>query len=346
MAESFPPTGRGADSMEDQAEAEGLFDGGESIVRSAIIPEELAGKRLDQAAAVLFPEFSRSRLKTWIESGALTLAGAAAEPKRKVQAGDALVLEAELEPVIPVQSEPIPVTLRYEDEALFVIDKPAGLVVHPGAGNPSGTLQNALLHLDPALAAVPRAGLIHRLDKDTSGLLIVARTLEAQHVLAARLARRDIHRIYAGICQGVLTGGGTIDAPIGRHPRDRVRMTITERGRTAVTRFTVRERFRAHTFVELALETGRTHQIRVHMASVRSPLVGDPLYGGRPRFPRQPTERLRVELEGFRRQALHAARLEFEHPVTGELVRVESPLPEDLERLLDALRDDLRVSAE
>jgi len=334
--------GSGRDDWDD-------FDGEpmpvESVSRRAVVPGELAGRRLDQAAAALFPEFSRSRLKTWIESGAITVSGECAEPKRKVREGDELVLEAELEAEVELVSEPIPLVVRYADDALYVIDKPAGLVVHPGAGNPRGTLQNALLHLDSALAALPRAGLIHRLDKDTSGLLIVARTLHAQHVLAKRLERREIHRTYAAVCQGVLTGGGTVDAPIGRHPRNRLKMAIVEHGRPAVTRYSVRERFRAHTYVHVALETGRTHQIRVHMASIGAPLVGDPLYGGRPRFPRQPTERLRKELEGFRRQALHAMRLELEHPVSGRPLEIESPLPEDLERLLDALREDARMNA-
>ncbi len=327
------------------SDSDGTAITAEPVSRRAIVPGELAGRRLDQAAAALFPEFSRSRLKTWIESGEITLGGAPAEPKRKVREGEELVLEAELEAAVELESEPIPLVVQYADDALYVIDKPAGLVVHPGAGNPSGTLQNALLHLDPALATLPRAGLIHRLDKDTSGLLIVARTHEAQHVLAKRLERREIHRTYAAVCQGVLTGGGTVDAPIGRHPRNRLKMAVTERGRPAVTRYTVRERFRAHTHIRVALETGRTHQIRVHMASLGAPLVGDPLYGGRPKFPRRPTERLRKELEGFRRQALHAMRLELEHPVTGQPLEIGSPLPEDLERLLDALREDARLAA-
>jgi len=318
----------------------------ETVSRRVVVPPELAGRRFDQAAAALLPEFSRSRLKAWIDSGEMTLGGERVEPKRKVRGGEEIVLEAELEAAVPLASEPIPVTVRYSDDALLIVDKPAGLVVHPGAGNPSGTLQNALLHLDPSLATLPRAGLIHRLDKDTSGLLIVARTLEAQHRLAARLERREIHRTYRAVCQGVLTGGGTIDAPIGRHPRDRLRMAIVEGGRPAVTRYRIVERFRAHTFVELKLETGRTHQIRVHMASLRTPIVGDPLYGGRPRFPRQPTARLRAELERFPRQALHAVRLELEHPLTDERIVVESPLPADIEALLAALREDAAAAAE
>ncbi|HEX7080752.1 MAG TPA: 23S rRNA pseudouridine(1911/1915/1917) synthase RluD [Gammaproteobacteria bacterium] len=321
-------------------------DGGADVVfRRAVIPPELAGKRLDQAAAALIPEFSRSRLKAWIDAGCITLAGEPAEAKRKVRAGDELVLAAELEAAVPVRPEPIPLTVVYEDPALLVVDKPAGLIVHPGAGNPSGTLQNALLHLDPALAALPRAGLVHRLDKDTSGLLLVARTLEAQAALAARLERREIRRTYVAVCQGVLTGGGVVDAPIGRHPRDRLKQAVTGRGRAARTHYRVLERFRAHTSIEVELETGRTHQIRVHMAHLRAPLVGDPLYGGRPRFPPQPTEGLRALLETFGRQALHAARLALRHPGTGEPLSFESALPADMEALLAALRADAAAAA-
>src|SRR5690606_1236770 len=266
----------------------------------------------------LLPEFSRSRLKTWIDSGAMTLDGQSVEAKHKIRGGETIVLRAQLEAAVPLESEPIPLTVRYSDDALLVVDKPAGLVVHPRAGNPPGTLQTALLHLEPKLAALPRAGIVHRLDKDTTGLLIVARTLEAQHRLAAQLERREIQRTYRAVVQGVLTGGGTVDAPIGRHPRDRLRMAVVDGGRPAVTRYRVVERFRAHTYIEVELETGRTHQIRVHMASLRAPVVGDRLYGGRPRFPRHPTERLRAALERFPRQALHAARLELAHPLTGE----------------------------
>jgi 23S rRNA pseudouridine1911/1915/1917 synthase len=312
----------------------------ETVFRRVVVPPELAGRRLDAAAAELIPEYSRSRLKAWIEGGQITLAGRRAEAKRKVRGGEELVLEAELEPAVPVRPEPIPVTVVYEDEALLVVDKPAGLVVHPGAGNPAGTLQNALLNLDPGLAALPRAGLIHRLDKDTSGLLIVARTPPAQLALAAALERRDIARTYEAVCQGVLTGGGRVDAPIGRHPRDRLKMAVVRGGRPARTRYRILERFRAQTHIEISLETGRTHQIRVHMAHIGAPLVGDPLYGGRPRLPPHPSEALRARLQSFRRQALHAARLELEHPVTAERLTFASPLPEDLEALLSALRED------
>jgi 23S rRNA pseudouridine1911/1915/1917 synthase len=311
------------------------------VTRRVVVPEELAGRRLDQAAAELIPEYSRTRLKAWMDGGQMTIGGQPAEAKRKVRGGEELVLEAELEPAVPLQPEPIPLRVVFEDESLLVIDKPAGLVVHPGAGNPAGTLQNALLHRHPGLAALPRAGLVHRLDKDTTGLLIIARTAAAQAALTGALERRQVARTYEGVCQGVLTGGGTVDAPIGRHPRDRLKMAVIERGRPARTRYRVLERFRAHTHVEVSLDTGRTHQIRVHMAHVGAPLVGDPVYGGRPRLPRHPSEALRARLQGFRRQALHARRLELEHPISGERLSFSSPLPQDLEALLAELRADL-----
>ena len=285
-------------------------------------------------------EFSRSRLKIWIDAGQLTLDGNKTEPSRKVHGGEEVVLDAPIEPLVPVKPEPIPLTLLHEDAAVFVIDKPVGLVVHPGAGNLTGTLQNALLSLDPTLAGVPRAGIVHRLDKDTSGLLVVARTLHAHATLVAQLERREVQRRYLGVCQSVLTGGGDVDAPIGRHPRDRLKMAVTANGRIALTRYRVLERFRAHTYLQLQLATGRTHQIRVHLAHLRTPLVGDPLYGGRPRLPRAPSSELRGALQGFRRQALHASRLEFRHPDSGRQARYESPLAEDMEALLAALRDD------
>ncbi|MDH3509165.1 MAG: RluA family pseudouridine synthase, partial [Gammaproteobacteria bacterium] len=224
-------------------------------------------------------------------------------------------------------------------------DKPAGLVVHPGAGNPAGTLQNALLAHDPGLAAVPRAGIVHRLDKDTTGLLVVAKTLTAHQALVAALERREIRRTYEAICQGVMTGGGEVDAPIGRHPRERLRMAVVTRGRRAVTRYRVIERFRAQTHVRVELETGRTHQIRVHMAHIRYPLVGDPLYGGRPRLPKSPLPALVAALQQFRRQALHARSLELAHPGTGELLKVTAPLPEDFQALLGVLAADAAVES-
>jgi 23S rRNA pseudouridine1911/1915/1917 synthase len=310
------------------------------ILRRLRVPDELGGRRLDQAAATLLPEFSRSRLKSWIDAGRLTVAGRAARPRMLLKGGEELSLDAELETAVPVAPEPIEIDVVFSDEALLVVDKPGGLVVHPGAGHRAGTLQNALLNRYPELAVLPRAGLVHRLDKDTSGLLLVARTIESQTALAAALERRAIKRIYEAICQGQLTGGGTIDAPIGRHRRERTKMAVDRGGRVARTHYRVVERFRAHTHVEVQLETGRTHQIRVHMAHIRAPLLGDPVYGGRPKLPVSPSEELRLALQGFRRQALHASRLELDHPVSGQPLSFESPLPADLARLIALLRAD------
>jgi 23S rRNA pseudouridine1911/1915/1917 synthase len=310
------------------------------ISRRLTVPEDFAGRRLDQAAAALWPEFSRSRLRAWIDAGRLTLAGRDAKPRTLLKGGEELALEAELEVAVAAQPEPIPLTIVHADAALLVVDKPVGLVVHPGAGNRSGTLQNALLHRYPELAVLPRAGLVHRLDKDTSGLLLVARTLASHTALTAALERRAIKRTYQAICQGVLTGGGSIDAPIGRHRRERTKMAVVEGGREARTHYRVIERFRAHTLCEIELETGRTHQIRVHMAHIRAPLLGDPVYGGRPKLPPQASDELRVALQSFRRQALHASRLQLAHPVTGEPLSFESPLAPDFARLVAMLHAD------
>ena len=312
------------------------------IVKRLSVPSELAGRRLDQAAAQLLPEFSRSRLRAWIDAGELRVGGREAKARMLVKGGEELALEAELEAAVEARPEPIPLEVLHVDDALLVIDKPAGLVVHPGAGNRTGTLQNALLHRYPELTALPRAGLVHRLDKDTSGLLLVARTLQSHTALTAALERREIKRTYRAICQGVLTGGGTVDAPIGRHRRERTKMAVTESGRAARTRYRVVERFRAHTYCEVELETGRTHQIRVHMAHIRAPLLGDPVYGGRPKLPPAASDELRAALQGFRRQALHAARLQLRHPVTGDELAFESPVAADLEALLALLRADAK----
>jgi 23S rRNA pseudouridine1911/1915/1917 synthase len=310
------------------------------VEKRLAVPADLAGRRLDQAAAALLPEFSRSRLRAWIDSGDLTVDGRRAKPRALLKGGERLALEVELEAAVEVEPEPIPLDVVHEDDALLVIDKPAGLVVHPGAGNRAGTLQNALLNRYPELALLPRAGLVHRLDKDTSGLLLVARTLPSHTALTAALERREIKRTYRAVCQGVLTGGGSIDAPIGRHRRERTKMAIVENGRAARTHYRVIERFRAHTYCEIELETGRTHQIRVHMAHIRAPLLGDPKYGGRPKLPPAPSDELRAVLQGFRRQALHASRLRLVHPVRRSALELESPVPADIERLLAQLRAD------
>jgi 23S rRNA pseudouridine1911/1915/1917 synthase len=312
----------------------------DSVSRHATVPPEFAGQRLDRAAAEIWSDYSRSRIQQWIDSGALRLDGARVQPRHRLRGGETISVEAELEAVSEALPEPIPLEIVFEDDDLLIVDKPAGLVVHPGAGNPGGTLMNALLHHDEGLRRVPRAGLVHRLDKDTSGLLVVARTVESQLELSAMIERRRIRRVYRAVCQTALTGGGVIDAAIGRHPRDRTRMTVREGGRAARTRYRLLERFQAQSFVELELETGRTHQIRVHMAHIRAPLVGDPVYGGRPRLPPAPSEGLRRLLQDFPRQALHATSLALPHPADGRELHFESPLPEDIEDLLAALRRD------
>ena len=304
------------------------------------IPIECAGQRLDQALARLFPEYSRSRLKTWLLEGAIDVDGESPRPRDPVQGGEQVTLAAVAEISVAAAPEAIDLQVVHEDEALIVIDKPAGLVVHPGAGNAAGTLLNGLLHYAPELAELPRAGIIHRLDKDTSGLLLIARTLPAHTALVRMLADRDIKRIYLAVCNGVLTGGGKIDAPVGRHRVDRKRMTVRDDGRPAVTHYTVLERFAAHTFIQVRLETGRTHQIRVHFAHRRHALVGDPVYGGRLAVPAGASDVLIETLRGFRRQALHAARLEFEHPASGQNMRFDAAPPVDFEALLATLRED------
>ncbi len=312
-----------------------------STVRLSLrIPDEQAGQRLDQALAALLPDFSRSRLKGWIETGGVLVDGTARRPRDKVSGGEAVEVSAVLHDAGAVQPQALPLVIAHEDAHVLVIDKPAGLVVHPGAGNPDGTLQNALLARDPSLALLPRAGIVHRLDKDTSGLLIVARTLPAHTALVRMLEEREIHRGYEAVCRGVMTAGGTVDAPIDRHPTDRVRMAIRQGGREAVTHYRVLRRFRGHTQLRVQLETGRTHQIRVHLAHIGHPLVGDRVYGGRLALPKGAGEELRAALREFPRQALHAARLQLAHPVTCRPLEIASPLPADMTRLLGQLAAD------
>jgi 23S rRNA pseudouridine1911/1915/1917 synthase len=311
------------------------------------IPPELAGERLDSALARLMPAHSRTRIKGWIEAGAVQVDRRACKPRDLVEAGSRVRVQATIEEAAQplVLPEAIALRLVHEDRDVLVIDKPAGLVVHPGAGNPRHTLQNALLGFDPKLAALPRAGLIHRLDKDTSGLLVVARTPEAQTSLSRQLEARTMAREYVAACVGVMTGGGTIDEPIGRHRGDRLRMAIRVSGRPAVTHYRILERFRAHTYLSVKLETGRTHQIRLHLSHIKYPIVGDPVYGGRFGLPRGATPGLIDTLRAFRRQALHAATLGFDHPRSGKRLTLETPVPPDFEQLLAALREDARAAA-
>ncbi|MEC8936654.1 MAG: 23S rRNA pseudouridine(1911/1915/1917) synthase RluD [Pseudomonadota bacterium] len=304
------------------------------------VPASLAGARLDQAAAELFSDYSRERLKAWINAGELTVDGAKVKPKAKLHGHEVLTLNATIEEDTRFEPQDIALDIVYEDDDVIVINKAAGVVVHPAAGNPDGTLLNALLHHHPTLAEVPRAGIVHRLDKDTTGLMMVAKTLPAQTVLVEQLQARTVSRQYDAVVIGKPVAGSTIDAPIGRHPKDRKRQAVTASGKPAVTHFRVVERFRAHTHVRCQLETGRTHQIRVHMAHARYPLIGDPLYSGRAKLPPGAAGPLKEILREFPRQALHARKLSFVHPVSGETHTFQADLPDDLLMLLDYLRDD------
>jgi 23S rRNA pseudouridine1911/1915/1917 synthase len=309
---------------------------------SLALPGDLAGLRLDQALARALPQYSRARLQSWIEAGAIEVDGRKLRAKDKVLGGEQVHIEARLEADEQVSAEDMPLEVVFKDKALFVINKPPGMVVHPGAGNARHTLQNALLALDPKLAVVPRAGLVHRLDKDTSGLLVVARTPEVHTKLVAALAEREVGRHYLAICTGVMTGGGTIDEPIGRHRSLRTKMAVRSDGRASVTHYRLMKRFRAHTLASVELESGRTHQIRVHLAHIGYPVVGDPVYGGRRRLPAGASPELIAELNSFKRQALHAARLKLVHPVSGHEIEWEAPLPPDMVHLVAVLEADQR----
>jgi 23S rRNA pseudouridine1911/1915/1917 synthase len=308
------------------------------------LPPGFAGKRLDQVLAQLLPQYSRTRIQRWIEEGAVRINGLAPRARNVVVGGEAVSVEARLEDETAVAAEALPLDIVHQDASIIVIDKPAGVVVHPGAGNRDHTLQNALLAHDPDLRRVPRAGLVHRIDKDTSGLLVVARTLQAHTALVGALAAHQVEREYLALCTGAMTGGGTVDEPIGRHRTQRTRMAVRNDGRRAVTHYRIEKRYRAHTLARVRLETGRTHQIRVHLAHVGYPIVGDPVYGGRRRLPAGATASLRAALEGFRRQALHAARLSFAHPKSGKSVSYEAPIPADFSALLGALDRDLAAA--
>ncbi|MFZ2451819.1 MAG: 23S rRNA pseudouridine(1911/1915/1917) synthase RluD [Methylovulum miyakonense] len=307
---------------------------------TAEVPYEMAGMRLDQILAELFAEYSRSKLQSWIKSGRVQVNGLILKAKDKLEGGEEITLDAEAEVVITSEPENIPLDIVYEDDSLLIVNKPAGLVVHPAIGNWRGTLVNALLHHEPGLDTLPRAGIVHRIDKDTSGLLMIAKTLQAHNSLTGQLQEREIHREYLAITRGRMTAGGTVDEPIGRHPSDRLRYVVRESGKFAVTHYRVVKRFTRHTLVQVKLETGRTHQIRVHMAHIRFPLVGDQVYGGRFQMPPDCSERLENALRGFKRQALHAAKLGLVHPVTDEYMEWEQVLPDDMVELLEALADN------
>ena len=313
---------------------------------SATIPAEQTGQRLDQALSALFKDITRSRLQQWIEDGRVTLNGRTPRKRDKVKEGDAVEI---LVPP-PVDSgwkaQALPLVFVHEDNELLVINKPPGLVVHPGAGNPEGTLLNALIAHAPKLARLPRAGIVHRLDKDTSGLLVVAKTESARQNLIGQLQEHSVEREYLAIVNGVMVAGGTIEAPIGRHRTQRTRMAVSSRGKPAVSHYRVMKKYRAHTLVQVNLESGRTHQIRVHMAHLHYPVVGDPVYGGRLKIPAGSSEKLKDVLRGFRRQALHALKLSLVHPETGERVQWATSVPEDMSKLMEALAMDTKAHSD
>ena len=304
------------------------------------IPATAAGQRLDQALAAALPQYSRARLQRWIRDGAVRSGDSAVRASDRVHGGELVTVQASFEPEPTVEPEDIALQIVHEDRDLLVVNKPAGLVAHPGAGNRAHTLQNALMAHDPSLARVPRSGLVHRLDKDTSGLMVVARTPAAHTRLVAQLAAHEVHREYLALVLGLPTGGATIEQPIGRHRSQRTRMAVRSDGRDAITHYRIEERFRAHTLLRVQLETGRTHQIRVHLAHEGFPIVGDPVYGGRRRQVAGASEVLNTLLRTFARQALHARRLAFEHPINGREVTYDAPPPDDLKALFAALRTD------
>lgn len=312
----------------------------DSIQLTAQINDDLAGKRLDQAAAILFQEYSRSQLQEWIKEGNLSVDGKIKRPKDKLLGGEVLRLNATPEIQGNHAPEAIPLVIVYEDSQIMVINKPAGLVVHPAAGNPNGTLLNALLHYYPDINQLPRAGIVHRLDKDTTGLMVVAKTLTAQTHLVRQLQSREMGREYEALVQGVMTGGGIVEQPLGRHPVTRQKMAVTPQGKPAVTHYRLIKKLRAHTHIGLKLETGRTHQIRVHMAYINYPLVGDQVYGGRFRIPELCSTETSQTLSKFKRQALHARKLTLTHPKTHEELSWEVELPKDMQQLLEVLQTD------
>ena len=306
-----------------------------------IIGVEYAGKRLDQALAQIFPTYSRERLKGWIATGACLVDGKQWQGKDKVAGGESVTIDAIIAPQISWQPEKIALNIVYQDSDIIVINKPINCVVHPGNGNATNTLVNALLYYAPELELLPRAGIVHRLDKDTSGLMVVARNLTAHHSLTEQLQNKTANRTYEAIVHGVLTAGGTVDKPIGRHKQERIKMAVVDSGKPAVTHYRVITRFRGHTHIRLQLETGRTHQIRVHMAASKHNIVGDKTYGGRLKLPKQASPALITALREFPRQALHAKVLGLLHPSRGEHMQWEVDLPDDIQQLLQILQQDM-----
>jgi len=309
--------------------------------REITVPLDLEGERLDVVAATLFPEFSRNRLQYWIKQGALRFEGEVMRSRDKVCSGGLIVLEEQLDEKIDWIAQEIDIDIIMEDDSIIVVNKPAGMVVHPAAGHKVGTLVNALLHHFPRLSKIPRAGIVHRLDQDTTGLLVVAKTLVAHNSLVSQIQERAMERQYCAVCVGVMTGGGTVNQPIGRHPRYRKKMAVApERGKTAITHYRIARRFKHFSQINVQLETGRTHQIRVHMDHIRHPLVGDVMYGGKNKFIAGTSKKLIKEVNLFNRQALHAQTLSFRHPDTAQIVSFEAPIPSDLSNLLALLGEE------
>lgn len=316
----------------------------EKIHLTLTIPDDLGGTRLDQALAKLLPDFSRTQIQDWIKNSLITVNNKYPKTKDIVIGGEEIVINAMRKAQPAWEAQPIQLDVIYEDEALLVINKPVGMVVHPAAGNLDNTLLNALLHHVPDLLNLPRAGIIHRLDKDTSGLLVIAKTPAALMDLSKQMKARSISRIYQAVANGILLSGGTVDEPISRHPIQRKRMAVIETGKPAVTHYRVVEKYRAHTRIKVQLETGRTHQIRVHMAHIRHALLGDQVYGGRLQLPRGASPALIDQLRKFKRQALHASELGLIHPVTKKAMSWQAPLPEDMQLLIKTLREDAKLS--
>lgn len=315
------------------------------IQHTITIPDDLEGMRLDQAVAKLLPDYSRTLIQEWIKNDNLKINNASAKARMMVIGGEVIVIEATVKIQPTYEAQNIALNVVYEDEALLIINKAAGMVVHPAAGNPNSTLLNALLHHCPDLNQLPRAGILHRLDKDTTGLLVIAKTANALKHLSAQLKARTISRIYQAIVAGIIISGGTVDEPIARHPVNRKRMAVMDTGKIAITHYRVMERYRAYTRLKVKLETGRTHQIRVHMAHIQHPILGDQVYAGRLQLPKGATQPLIAKLRTFKRQALHASEIELEHPTTHEHMSWKAPLPDDMKELIDVLTKDAESEA-
>jgi 23S rRNA pseudouridine1911/1915/1917 synthase len=303
-----------------------------------IIPERMTGNRLDASLSEMLPDYSRSKITTWIKSGYVLINQKTFKPKDKVGGSEIVFLTLNQKQSNDWIAEEIPLNIVYEDEDIIVINKQFGLVTHPGAGNWSGTLANALLYYDPALASLDRAGIVHRLDKNTSGLMVIARNEKSQKYLVEQLQNHSVDREYSAIVYGHMIAGGTVDEPIGRDPKDRVKQAVSISGKNATTHYRAIDRFKSHTHVKAILETGRTHQIRVHLSHVGHSLIGDPMYGGRVRFPKKASEKLKDALLNFKRQALHSKKLTLTHPISGELMSWKAPLPDDMSGLLEVLK--------